>query len=217
MSFSSAVISRMERHALAHQDFVLITNNCWGSDIYPTLGRPYNTPFVGLYLPGPSYINLLTDFDKKVAERLTFVSRSPLRDTVYPFPVALLGDDVEVHFMHYASPDEAREKWLRRLDRLHHARAKGAPLRVKFCDRDPENAACMARFHDVVPGAKVSFGVRDAAHANHLRVPADKAGSFVPVGPRLYTKRYQYFDFCEWLKSGSVRHTPRSRLLSLMR
>lgn len=217
MSFSSTVISRVEQHALAEHPFVLITNNCWGSDIYPTLSRSYNTPFVGLYLPGPSYINLLKDLNGRLREKLTFIDRSPLRDQSYPFPIALLGEDVEVHFMHYVSAQEAEQKWTRRLHRMSEAIQQGAPLRFKFCDRDPENDACLKQFHELKLEGAVSFGVSSLEYPNHVCVPPDLASMTVPVGPRLYRKRYQYFDFCDWIKTGQVRHTVRSRLLSLFR
>ena len=28
--------------------FTIVSNNCWGAELYPLLGRPYETPFVRL-------------------------------------------------------------------------------------------------------------------------------------------------------------------------
>ena len=30
------------------RDFTIISNHCWGADLYPMLGLPYLTPFVAL-------------------------------------------------------------------------------------------------------------------------------------------------------------------------
>jgi uncharacterized protein (DUF1919 family) len=35
------------------------------------------------------------------------------------YPIGVLGDDVEVHFMHYHTEKEALEKWNRRLKRVN--------------------------------------------------------------------------------------------------
>lgn len=217
MSISKRIIDFVEKKELSDQKFILVTNNCWGSDIYQTLDRPYNTPFVGLYIPGESYISLLSDFRHNIRQDLTFIAHSPLLGKALPFPIALLGDSIEIHFMHYSSEDEAREKWTRRVSRLKNALDQGASLRFKFCDRDPGNAQWIEEFHQLDLEAKVSFGVNSNQFSDHIRVKPDPAGHFVPVGPRLFRKRYQHFDFCEWIKSGKVIKTPRSRILGLLR
>ncbi len=49
------------------------------------------------------------------------------------YPIGLLGDNVEIQFLHYHSEADAMEKWNRRLQRV----AKNdEDLFFKFCDRE---------------------------------------------------------------------------------
>jgi uncharacterized protein (DUF1919 family) len=89
---------------------VLISRNCWGGQAYQSLGLPYNSPFVGLFLFGPCYMKLLRDFDSYMQMELEFIEISKYADAYNNHPIALLGD-VEIHFQHYGSIEEAREKW----------------------------------------------------------------------------------------------------------
>ena len=217
MSFSSSIIHRFEQRSLSGKRFAIVTNNCWGSDIYNTLGREYNTPFVGLYLRGDGYINLLSDFCRGVNARLRFLGGSNLSGETFDFPVAVLGDGIEIYFMHYRSQEEAQQKWARRLTRLNRALDDGAELRFKFCDQAGSDERFMRMYHQLDIGSKISFGVRPFESSRHVCVSPDPGSHMVPNGPRLYRKRYQYFDFCEWIGSGKVAKTARSRMLSMLR
>jgi len=63
----SSYYRKKDSAKLQNKDFVLISRNCWGGQVYQWLNLPYNTPFVGLFLFGPCYMKLLRDFDKYMA------------------------------------------------------------------------------------------------------------------------------------------------------
>lgn len=118
-----------ERHALINRDFTIIANNCWGWKVYNQLGMPYRTPFIGLHINGPCFIKLLKNLPYYLQQELTFVYCSKYDDKKYSYPIALLGNDIEIHFVHYDSEDHARGTWQRRVKRINWDN-----LFIKMCD-----------------------------------------------------------------------------------
>jgi len=106
-------------------DFTIVSNNCWGAHVYQTMGVGYATPFVGLFIPPTDYLVLLGDFDRLMAQPLTFVGHSAYAainawraSANLDYPIAHLGDQVEINFQHYATAQDAQDKWDRRRERM---------------------------------------------------------------------------------------------------
>ena len=89
----------------------VISANCVGAFILHDLNQPFNSPFVNLYLDPSDFVRYLQNITFYQAQTLQFIQ------TEKPYPVGLLGD-LKVHFMHYHSKQEAREKWEARSQRL---------------------------------------------------------------------------------------------------
>lgn len=87
----------------------------------------YNSPTLGLYFFAEDYIMFLKDLKHNLLEaELTFIeeSRYPLGNErrakwEFEYPIGLLDGKIEIHFLHYHSKDEAREKWIRRAHRVN--------------------------------------------------------------------------------------------------
>ena len=76
-------------------------------------------------------LNNLDYYLKSGGQSLRFVRESKyIKEFDNSYPLALL-DDIEIHFLHYQSESEAREKWQRRLARIHWDN-----LYFKFNDND---------------------------------------------------------------------------------
>ena len=73
---------------LRDRGFCIVANNCLGSRFYKILDRPYNTPFVGLFLLPDCISKLVADFDGYMAKELRFVGR-------FDFADWMLGADTE--------------------------------------------------------------------------------------------------------------------------
>ena len=69
-------LSNKDIKDIGDKNFVLISNNCWGGEVYQWYKRPYNSPFIGLFLYGPCYDKLLSDFDHYIDQKLKFVKIS---------------------------------------------------------------------------------------------------------------------------------------------
>ena len=104
-------INKTFQKRLTNQGMSVVSANCVGAFILHDLNQPFNSPFVNLYLDPSDFVRYL--------QNITFYQAQPLQfiQTEKPYPVGLLGD-LKVHFMHYHSEQEAREKWEARSQRL---------------------------------------------------------------------------------------------------
>ena len=151
------------RRKLKYKDFTIISNNCWaGTAVYQPFGLKYNTPTVGLFIMDEDYIRFLERLEWYLTQTPIFIA--PQKSRYYDrisergtkeisYPIAVLGNDVELHFLHFHSQSEALEKWTRRCRRINfdrlivkmslrdsgcdmkdmHAKFKSLPFKSKFC------------------------------------------------------------------------------------
>lgn len=188
---------------LKNKKFVIIANNCWGGEVYNWFKRPYNSPFIGLYLNGPCFVKLLSDFDRYMSLELNFVTSTAYSETTPNYPVAKL-DDVEIHFLHYKSENEAREKWTRRTSRMLQE-VNLDNYFFKICDLNNGNESVLKKFHELPFKNKVSFGVKNflsLQNKNHIKIEESykNKGETVPNGVKLFKLSFLYFDIPNWLK-----------------
>lgn len=110
-----------------HYPFTIISNNCWGGHVYRYFNLPYDSPTIGLYFFSDDYIKFLSNLRKYISTPLVIVSldESKYRNQLKQIggknvtcPIGRL-DDIEIIFLHYATPEEALEKWNRRCKRIH--------------------------------------------------------------------------------------------------
>jgi len=146
------IMQAFNRIGLKNHDFSIIADNCWGNFLYQDFGLEYQSPFVGLFIFSPDYILLLENLEERLrldlkfipAERSNYKAQLIAWKTLGTYPIALLGEDCEIHFLHYHSEEEARDKWNRRLKRLNVNN-----LLVKFCDRDLCTPELIKRFDEL--------------------------------------------------------------------
>ncbi|MDD4941992.1 MAG: DUF1919 domain-containing protein [Rhodoferax sp.] len=206
-----------EKYYLLHVKFIIISNNCWSYEIYKILGREYNTPFVGLYVYPDDYIRFLENFHKIIKLPLIFSSESKYIDAQQiSYPIGLLAEDIEIHFLHYATEDEALVKWQRRVSRMQRDIEDGVAIYLKICDRDGLKDAHIERFMSLPFDNKISIGINKKPYKNHLVAEnlRDMTGNFVVNGMDLFKKRYRYMDFPLWLKNGHIQKSVFSKILS---
>lgn len=210
--YKIAISQRISRSRLKNHQFTIISNNCWGGEVYKDLGLAYLTPFIGLFLFPSCYIHLLENLDEYLFSELTFTNYSRYqlandyrKQGVWEkYPIGLLKQQIEIHFMHYSSESEAREKWFRRLQRTNW---QEEDIFIKFCDHDPASRAFFAQFEALKFQNKVCF----TSH-HHPEFPScvwikemrDKPG--VIDGGALYRVSQRYFDIVGWLnhKNGEL-------------
>lgn len=151
---------KKRRKQLNSTDFTIISNNCWGGLVYQYFGLPYNTPIAGCGFMDEDYLKFLEKFDYYISLQLVFVPyESSKRYNYYKLknidrpscPIAML-DDIEVCFTHYASEEEAREKWERRCKRINKDK-----MLVKMSQRYTSSAEILERFEKLPYSNKICF------------------------------------------------------------
>jgi len=192
------------RVLLGDLEFSIISNNCWGAHVYQILGLPYRTPFVGLFIPPKSYIHLLRNFAECIYSELVFIQNSKLdrfnswreRERL-SYPIGLLGNEVEIHFLHYGSDEEARSKWRRRCTRLIDD-----PKRCyfKFDDRDGAVAEDFEAFDRMSIPNKVCFSA-SKLNVPTVVVPGEPGARQALDGVSLARVSRHYFNTLRWLST----------------
>jgi len=184
--------------------FTIVSNNCWGAHVYKALDIAYRTPFVGLFVPPYSFIVLLRQFDHYMKSPLTFVGGS-----LYPhinawrlreglnYPIALLGDEIEINFQHYKNAAEAEEKWTRRCARMV---TNPARQYFKFDDREGATAEDIAAFAALDFPRKVCFTARPYS-VHTVLIPSAKGDEHVADGASLARISPRYFNTLRWISS----------------
>jgi uncharacterized protein (DUF1919 family) len=125
--------------------------------VYQYFGLKYSSPFVGLFLFSEDYLKLLKNFDAYINAELLFINPEDTKyknelingETYGKYPIGILnisGGGVEIHFLHYHTNKEAREKWNRRKARINYDN-----LIIKYCDRD------LATFNEIKEFSELSF------------------------------------------------------------
>ena len=126
-AFLDKYFSSIARRKLKNKDFSIICNNCVAGGIYHKLGMQYTSPTVGLFFFAKDYIKFLENFETYIKQPLQFkeTSKHPSANELMKitgrYPVGVMGNDVEIHFLHYKNDAEARDKWNRRVQRLNYA------------------------------------------------------------------------------------------------
>ena len=184
-----------------NKNFVIISDDCWGGSVYQWYKRPYNTPFVGLFLYAPCYMKLLSNFDYYMDKELEFVDSTRYPDLPKTYPVGVLGD-IEIHFPHYATEEEAQKKWGRRTARMKEEKNKDNFF-FKFSDGTGATANDFEVFHKLPFKNKLSISVKgyeSLKGKDHIKMYESYGNKKerVPNGVKLFKLTFIYFNLNNW-------------------
>jgi len=194
------------RRKVIRKDFTIISSNCWGGKIYQDLGIQYLTPFVGCFLHAPCYIQLLKNFNEYLFSDLSFKKESKYAITNKLrsengnyYPIGVLKNDVEIHFIYSKSEKEAETIWYRRRNRVNMEN-----LFFSFTDRDLCSLSILEEFDNLPYPQKVVFTAQNYPHIKSSVWIKDCQKD--PFVPDLFTNAYlykKYFDVADWLNGGN--------------
>lgn len=114
-----------DRKRYKNRNLTVISNNCWAGRLYQYLDKPYLSPTAGLFFFADDYLKFITDLRYYLSLELEFISVNEskhselLNEKSRLAPIGRLGD-IEIVFLHYETPDEAKEKWNRRKERINY-------------------------------------------------------------------------------------------------
>ncbi len=203
-------ILKKENDLLKNTDFVIIADNCWGGAVYQWYERPYNTPFAGVGIYGDCYLKLLSNFDYYMCQPLNFVNKSKYPQRKITYPLALLGD-VELHFTHYKTKEDAGTKWERRTERMLKITDKDKYF-IKICDAWGADEAIFKKFHELPFKNKVSYTLKSKKtfdSISHIGIyeKHEEDKTIVPNGIKLFKISFLYFDLTKWLLTNKIKRT----------
>ena len=174
--------------------FSIVSEDCWGGLVYQISGKPYRTPFVGMWVAAKTYLDLLEDWSNEVAMTLRF-DESAQRE----YPLADYGRG-KLGFMHYESIQEAESKFLRRLERFdrRHTRIK---IDLRY---DAYDITDVQRWNRLALPGGIAFCEQ------HQLDEHSEIHNAVVVGSRLEFRKdaaqvLSAFDWIGWIKTGSLK------------
>ncbi|GIU70317.1 MAG: hypothetical protein KatS3mg002_1553 [Candidatus Woesearchaeota archaeon] len=180
-----------------NKDFTVISNDCWGAEIYKDTNLPYLTPFVGLMIMAPCYIKLLQNLELLKTEPLKFTENSkyPLNISK-KYPIGLI-KDIEIHFLHYADEAEAASKWERRVKRMNWDN-----LFIKFDgSKDFATPELVKKFDELPYKNKICLVNEKEAHLNSVI----KISEWNPDGKLMYRFCQKEFDVINWINNKDTK------------
>lgn len=106
------VYREKKRKALKNKNFSIISSNCSGTFIYYDLKLPYASPTVNLSIGMNDFVRMVKNLEWYMAQKLVEIKNKK------EYPVGMLGD-IEIHFIHYHTFEEAAGKWEERKKRIN--------------------------------------------------------------------------------------------------
>lgn len=192
--FIQPIISLFWRLKNKNKTFSIISNNCWGGGVYQELRVPYNTPTIGLYFYPDDYIKFLKRLKYYCTDAtLSFTNVSKWKNYVCQYPIGLLDDEIEIHFLHYKSEEEAKEKWDRRKHRMNWN-----SLYIKMDDRDGCTGEHCAMFDKLPFTNKILFSATLRPYKSCFYLPKCRGREV----DELYANKHLWrsdFDIIKWL------------------
>ena len=201
LQYAASPESRKRRRRLRPEvvPFTIVSNDCWGAEVYKDLGLPFTTPFIGLFIAGPCFTRLVSDFKRIVESPLRFIETSRYPDVVpiqqrKPHPTGVLDDGVEIHFLHFDSEHDAATKWNKRVERIAYDRSYfkiSADSDMPFTDAELQTFDALPHRHKLVLTKRTLRSVSCA-----LTIP-DYNGD----GKLMYDVSMKHFDIIDWLNA----------------
>jgi len=212
LSVRNQVGAALLRAGLEHREFSVLSNDCWGQALYEGYGLPCQTPLKGAGMYADCFMRFLGNIEGYLRSELRFVPetrytalgriRSQRAAQNGLWPIAMLGDDVEVHFLHYRTEDESRRSWNAGCERLNLKR-----ISVKFsADKDGATEEHIQRFAAMPFERKLLLSRQNLpAIACAVQTP-----NYVINGAVMFRRSVKYFDCTHWLNTGEIRrNSPR--------
>jgi len=202
-TFRMKVFARYHKSKLKNRRFSIICNNCVAGLIYQKFGLPYLTPTVGLFFYSEDYIKFLQNFEYNIQQPLKFVTASkyPESNTLLkkkPYPVGILGNDIEIHFIHYKTSEEALEKWNRRKERIDFKN-----LFFIYSDRDNFHEGFLQTYKKLPFKHKIFLSAKPRGNSDLVVFVKDYEKES-QVGESEHNGKYlKYIDIVKWLNEES--------------
>lgn len=185
------------------EPFTIIGDDCWSHGPYLDFGvYKYNTPFIGIRIEPPCYLELLKDLQGYVESPLSFITRSKYdyinswrENCRLNFPIAMLKNKVELLFVHELNEEICREKWQRRLERINWNN-----LFIKFREAPwVFQSEYLLEFNQLQYEYKICFTMQERPEFDWA-VSVPDYFTAISSGGDIYGATKKYFDIENWVR-----------------
>lgn len=154
---------KFRKRKLVHEDFTIISNNCWGGTVYESYGIKKMSPTIGMFILPDDYLKFINNLYYYVHLPLEFIRpddskwRKVLehKSNWNTYLIARL-DDIELHMLHYRNKEEAVRKWENRVKRINWNR-----IIYKFNDQNGATKEHIIQFVNSSLNNKLCFVVKE--------------------------------------------------------
>lgn len=204
LEFRRKFFAKYRQKKINKQKFTIISNNCWGGEVYESYNLIKQSPTVGLFLWASDYIKFISNLQQYLNQPLKFID--PKESNYYEklkltpgygtYPVARL-DDIEIFFMHYSSKKQVLEKWNRRIKRIEWDH-----ILYKFNDQNGCTEEDIRNFVNLPMRNKICFTVNDkfGHFPNVIKIKAPKNHKFIRASYEPFGKN-KYIDINHLINS----------------
>lgn len=114
---------KYHRVKVKNEDVTILCNCCIGGTMYNDLGLRFLSPTVNLFFGHHGFIDLVKNLDEYEDAKLIKTDKFDINEHNVHSPVCLLRKaglpDIEIHFLHYDTYEEAVKKWHERYKRIN--------------------------------------------------------------------------------------------------
>ena len=187
------------RRRLKNRNFTILAPTCIAGIIYHELGCEFASPTINLWMHDKDFYKFARNLKDYLAHDLVFVQGIDETPTAYL-------NDILIHFNHYHSEQDAREKWNSRKARINYDN-----LFIIGGD-NPDGGAVtdeeIASLSQIECVNKLVFTIRDLPLSYTMKLPKDPEKECINV--YMFDKtnllnRYVWekkFDYVSWLNTG---------------
>lgn len=175
------------------KDISIFCNNCIGAFVAHDFRLPFNTT-VNLMIPPTDYIEYISHMDEYTGIDMVSI------DCDKSWPVALYGEKIHIHFIHYHSVEEGKKAWYRREKRISKEKRFYILVETDGCSYED-----LKRFDNLPFKHKVAL-----VHKSYPDIKcAFKINGYEKIGavtdsyrfhPILPVRKYDQFNWMKFLK-----------------
>ncbi len=187
-------INLTNKKRLKQKNVSIIASNCVGAVISKELGMRFNSPTVNLFMMAPDFLKFVSNLKYYIDMDLEQVD-----DALCNYPVGKL-DDVIIHFLHYQTFEQAKEKWEERCKRVDYSN-----LYFIMSERDGCTYDIIKQFDALPYKNKVVFTAKEypeivcAVHIKNSELPSEEVGDLCAYmgkkGGKRVIDQYDYVSF----------------------
>lgn len=189
------------RKRLKNKNFTILAPTCIAGVMYHELGHKFLSPTINLWMYDKDFLKFVHNLKDYLSYDLRFV------DGIDDTPTAYL-NDILIHFNHYHSNEEAKQKWDERKQRVNYDN-----LFIIMADQ-PDGGVIthedMLSLKDIPCKGKVVLSVKDYDDIDYIvHLPKDPEKDCVNMymfdkSPILKRFRWEReWDYVSWLNSGN--------------